>query len=433
MIGVGKVRTVIAAVGLAVTLQAVACEMPAWCRTTAECRAREGIPNALRKLRAGEEVRIAYFGGSITEAGNGWREKTLAWFRGEFPQTKVVEINAAISGTGSDYGAVRLPNDVLSQKPDLVFVEFRVNGCAGFGYQTAEGLVRQARITNPEIDICFVYTLCKSMLGPLSVGRQTDFGAIMEHVCDRYGVPSVDFAPEIVNRMKEPSAFAFEPTKNALSAEAIQMDGRAKQAAADPDRGKLVFAKDGVHPGSAGHDIYRDVVARSMKSLIFPASVKPGPHPLPKQLCKTAWMKTATVPAKDVLKGPDWTPIADPRKDPVYGDTFGRTDRMLRGGMATTKAGATFRLRWTGSTLGFSDIPQAKKGEKPIIVEVTVDGSRTFEWRRARTAESRIYSRFTYLPEFAWGDHEAVFTVREVPEGQRCILGQFLVVGEPKL
>lgn len=426
-------RIVLGLVAVVMGLAATACEMPGWCRETAECRAREGIPNALAKLRAGQEVRIAYFGGSITEARNGWREKTLAWFRSEFPQAKVVEINAAISGTGSDYGAIRLVSDVLAKKPDLVFVEFRVNGCANFPYQTAEGIVRQTRVKSPETDVCFVYTISKHLLGSLAAGRQTEFGAVMEHVCDRYGLPSIDFAPEIVNRLKDPSTFVFEPTKNALSAEAIQMDDRAKKAATDPDRGKLVFAQDGVHPGAAGHDIYRDVVARSMKNLIFPVSVKSGPHALPRRLCPNSWMETTTVPAKAVLTGPDWTPIADPRKDPVYGDTYGRTERMLRGGCATTKSGATFRIRWTGNALGFSDIPQAKKGEKPIVISVSVDGGKPFTWRRVRSAESRIYSRFVYLPELEWGEHEAVFTVVDVPAGQRCILGQFLVVGKPAL
>ena len=395
---------------------------------TCECRPRGGVPNALVKLKAGKTVRIAYLGGSITEA-NGWRPKTLAWFRETFPQAKVEEIHAAISGTGSDYGSIRLPNDVLAKKPDLLFVEFRVNGSAGFDYQSTEGIVRQTLAADPTTDICFVYTLCKWMLEPLSVGKQTSFGFAMERVCDHYGLPSIDFAPEIVNRLKDPSTFVFEPTRNALSAEALQMDDRAKRNAADPDRGKLVFAQDGTHPGDAGHGIYRDVVARSMTNLIFPASGQPGPHALPPQLSKNAWLAAETVPATSVLKGPDWTVIPDGRKDPVYGDTFGRTERMLRGGVWTAKEGTTFRIKWVGNTLGFSDIPQAKKGEPPIEIEVSVDGGEPMTYRRARTPETRIYSRFVYLPEYAWREHEAVFTVKKVPAGQRCILGQFLVVG----
>ncbi|MCX5685484.1 MAG: hypothetical protein NT049_17645 [Planctomycetota bacterium] len=64
-----------------------------------ECRPREGLPNVLAKLAAGEEVRIGYLGGSIT-AQAGWRVKTLKWFQEQYPKAKVSEINAAIGGTG---------------------------------------------------------------------------------------------------------------------------------------------------------------------------------------------------------------------------------------------------------------------------------------------------------------------------------------------
>src|SRR5207249_5772087 len=55
-----------------------------------ECRERSGLPNVLSKLKAGADGRIAYFGGSIT-AQNGWRPKTLNWFRQHFPKALVSE------------------------------------------------------------------------------------------------------------------------------------------------------------------------------------------------------------------------------------------------------------------------------------------------------------------------------------------------------
>ena len=83
-----------------------------------EFRARDGLPNFFAKLNGGGAVRIAYLGGSITAAG-GWRPKTLAWFKAQYPNATVGEINAAISGTGSDYSACRVRGDVLAQEPDL--------------------------------------------------------------------------------------------------------------------------------------------------------------------------------------------------------------------------------------------------------------------------------------------------------------------------
>jgi lysophospholipase L1-like esterase len=97
-------------------------------------------------------------GGSIT-AQAGWRPKTLAWFKKNFPSATFSEINAAIGGTGSDLGVFRLQHDVLDHKPDLLFVEFAVNdgGTEPSRIQQAmEGIVRQTWKANPKTDICFV-------------------------------------------------------------------------------------------------------------------------------------------------------------------------------------------------------------------------------------------------------------------------------------
>ena len=70
-------------------------------RRPMECTVRGGLPNFCRKLRAGEPVRIAYFGGSIT-AQNGWRPQSLEYFRSLSPSRKAEQIHAAIGGTGSE-------------------------------------------------------------------------------------------------------------------------------------------------------------------------------------------------------------------------------------------------------------------------------------------------------------------------------------------
>jgi hypothetical protein len=46
-----------------------------------ECRIRHGLPNFFEKLKAGKPVKIAYLGGSITEAKDGWREQSVKWFQ----------------------------------------------------------------------------------------------------------------------------------------------------------------------------------------------------------------------------------------------------------------------------------------------------------------------------------------------------------------
>lgn len=376
-----------------------------------ECRARDGLPNVLAKLRAGKTVRIAYLGGSITHGNPGWRTMTRDWFAARFPNARVEEIVAAICGTGSDFGAFRLADDVLSKKPDLLFVEFRVNGSGGFDYASVESIVRQTWAANPQTDICFVYTLEERMLPALSEGRQPSFGKAMETICDYYGIPSIDYGPEIVRRLSE-GRIVFKPAAN------VPAD-------------VFVFTKDGVHPKREGHEIYRDVVVRAMEASIFPASGEAArPHALPPPYAKDGWQTCSLVPSARVLAGPAWHPV-DVEKNAVYGATREpkRTHGMLRGGQWTDREGTSITLRWAGSTLGFSDIPQGDT--EPMVLEVSVDGGAPYEVTRARKAP-HLSASFWYVPVRKWGEHTATVTLKRLPKGQRWIVGQFLVTGTLK-
>ena len=116
--------------------------------TLPECEPRGGLPNFFAKLEAGGTVRIAYLGGSITEAA-GWRVLSRKWFAEQYPQARVEEIRATMSGTGAEFGACRLQSHVLRHSPDLVFVEFAVNGAGATdqrAIRSVEGIVRQAEI-----------------------------------------------------------------------------------------------------------------------------------------------------------------------------------------------------------------------------------------------------------------------------------------------
>ena len=91
------------------------------------------IQKVLEKARAGEDITIAYIGGSITEGLDvkpAERYVTLSYH--EFEENycsggKVTCVNAGLSGTPSNLGCIRLQRDVLDHTPDIVFVEFAVN------------------------------------------------------------------------------------------------------------------------------------------------------------------------------------------------------------------------------------------------------------------------------------------------------------------
>jgi len=366
-----------------------------------ELRVRNGLPNLFAKLNAGQTVRIAYLGGSIT-AANGWRPKTLTWFRTQFPNAEIIAINAAISGTGSDYGAIRVSGDVLDKHPDLVFMEHRVNGGGGYEAQSVEGIVRQIWKRDPRTDICLVYTIAESMLGDIEAGKEPHFGSVMETVANAYGLPSIDLGPEIARRVQAGS-----------------MVFKSK----DPVEGKLVFSHDGVHPGDAGHDIYRDIIARSM--LVMAPVGKPGDHVLRTPLAANCWETAAQLPVGQSVLSAGWSPV-DTNTDAVYRDDFGRTNAMLRGAVKCSSVGETITVHWTGTTLGFSDIPQGEGTQ----VEVAIDGAAPIIIDRPQTEQIHTYARFFYLPEQAPGEHTAVLKIKALPAGVSYYAGQILVVGK---
>ena len=113
---------------------------------TVRTTARRNIGSFFTKLRTKKEVTIAYFGGSAT-AGSGsgesaktsYRTLVTEWLRSRNTQAQIKEINAAVDGTGSLYGAMRARRDGIAHKPDLVFIE-----CAREDAGETESAVKRA-------------------------------------------------------------------------------------------------------------------------------------------------------------------------------------------------------------------------------------------------------------------------------------------------
>ncbi len=82
-----------------------------------------------RKLAAaenGESLTVAYLGGSITE-GKNYTSPFSNYLKTTFAKGSFKEVNAGLSGTSSVVGLVRSEKEIVSQNPDIVFLEFSVN------------------------------------------------------------------------------------------------------------------------------------------------------------------------------------------------------------------------------------------------------------------------------------------------------------------
>lgn len=365
-----------------------------------ELRMRKGLSNFFQKINTEKEVRVAYLGGSITKA-EGWRVKSFAWLEAQYPTVDFVHINAAVGGTGADYGVCRVEKEVLQHKPDLVFVEYRVNGGGDHPELAYEGVIRRIWEADPTIDICYVYTIGQWMLEPISNGKQYHWGAMMETLANHYGIPSIDLGVEVAKRWKAGTLSFKSPVR---------------------EEGKLWFTKDPCHPTDEGADLYRDIVARSFIQL-SQLPIQPGPHAFPAELHKNHYHKAKYQPITSAkLKGA-WESV-DRKNDAIYTNNEFRTNVMLDEAVKTAQEGDSFTVEWDGPYIVFTHIPQ-KKG---IKVEVSVDGQPakkfSFEQRKGKT----LYARHFYLPQQSEGHHRATLTVTQLPEGLVYYAGQFLVL-----
>ena len=166
--------------------------------------------NLKRKLEKGGNITLGYFGGSITQGAGVedkslcWRALTTEWFRKKYPQITFNEINAAIGGTGTDLGMFRTKKDLLSAKPDVVFVEFSVNDYRA-GYKKAEycmeSIVRQILDADKNTDIVFVITIMKLMHDDIKAGKELESYKAHFAVAEHYGIECIDAGIEFISRI----------------------------------------------------------------------------------------------------------------------------------------------------------------------------------------------------------------------------------------
>jgi len=308
-----------------------------------EFAARGGLPNFFKKVSAGKEVKIAFLGGSITRAGNGYRDQVVSWFQSQYPAARFKEIMAAVSGTASDFGACRVKKQVIDYKPDLVFVEFAVNDNGMrmlLVRETVEGIVRQIWKANPRTDICFIYTLAKVNLPVLQSGLFPPSVSAMESVAAHYTIPSIHLGLAVIDEIGK-GRMLISGKKDSLSIP--------------------LFSLDGIHPlPETGHRIYTNVLSKNM--LLMKEMGKPGKHELKPALEKNNWDNAGMTGVLDKQLTGDWG-ITD-------SVTKGREYYPLQPTVYGTRSdSAVLTVHFKGTRFGLADI----MGPGTSAIEITID------------------------------------------------------------
>ena len=306
---------------------------------------RSGIGNVIKKIKAKEEIVVAYLGGSIT-AANGWRPMTTAWLKEKYPEASFKEIHAAIGGTGSSLGVFRVGRDALQHNPDLLFVEFAVNdgGAAPDAiWRQMEGIVRQTWRKDPTTDVVFTYTISSNMTNDYKKGMCPRSSSAMEMLADHYKIPSVNFGVPVTDLL----------TKDKL------IFTSKEQPAGD----KVWFAKDGCHPRKDGHQIYVDLIKEA-----WPQIDKASPVDHKSQLAgcfvEDHWEAAKMVPLNESMLSGNWRKFgADESLQKRFGNRMGQI-------WTADKPGSTIKFKFKGKTASLYDLLGPDGGQ----VIVTVDG-----------------------------------------------------------
>lgn len=304
---------------------------------------RSGLGNCRIRFVTEKRGRVAFLGGSIT-AGGGWRDMVCEELQRRFPQTEFDFINAGIPSYGSTPDAFRFARDVLKNGTvDLLFAEAAVNDDTNAfppveQVRGMEGIVRQARLANPEMDIVLLHFADPGKVAETLAGRTPEVIVSHERVAEHYAVPSINLAREVAERIHA---------------------------------GEFSWEKDFVdlHPSPFGHGVYFRSICR-----LFDAA---WPQPMADGAATTAY----PLPAEPLdpnsyfrgrLVGIDQAELVDGwHIDPAWRPTDGADTRIADVPVLIAEApGATLKLSFSGTALGMF----VAAGPDAGIVESSIDG-----------------------------------------------------------
>ena len=195
-----------------------------------------------RRARAGEELTVVFFGASLTWGANAtdqaltsYRARTKDLLEARYPKAWFRCYDAAIGGTGSQLGAFRLDRDVLSRKPDLVFLDFSANddnwNGSPLAFASYESLLRRI-IRDGRAPVVAAMFPFQWEIGPgLESGTTVHLKGLSRRIeiAAAYGAPAADAAALIVERVRKGEA---------------TLDS--------------IWDTDGVHPGDLGYRLFAE-------------------------------------------------------------------------------------------------------------------------------------------------------------------------------
>lgn len=195
------------------------------------------LEKLIHRAAKGEELTIAFFGGSITQGSlaekpeDMYARRVFSWWEKTFPQATFHYVNGGIGGTTSHYGVSRVMTDLLMYQPDFVVVDFSVNDEAELFFQeTYEGLIRKILSWDSKPAIV--------LLNNVFYDSGKNAQDLHNQIGDYYGIPHVSIRESIYADMK-----AGKYTREQLT-------------------------PDGLHPNSFGHGLVAQQIINYLEKML---------------------------------------------------------------------------------------------------------------------------------------------------------------------
>lgn len=363
---------------------------------------RRGLPNFFYKVNKGDSLKLGFIGGSITKAENLYRTQIAKHLQKTFSKAKMLGLNAGVSGTGSDLGAFRVSTQLLAYQPDLVFIEFAVNGAFAAG---VEGIIRQIRKQHPKTEICLLYTISEGQAEQYADEKIPNNIKNLEKVAEYYQIPSVHLGASI-GVMQQQGSLIW----------------KGKESKEDH---KIVFSADGLHPKVAGGNLYAAAIGRAFEAMKKQVSAKElVNYELLTPLFEDNWENAKMLDPKEIgtFKG-DWTTI-----NPDTTITINKFKPWFPYVLKASKPGSEFTFKFKGDVFGLFDIGGPEVGQIEIFVDEDkgIDSLKFINNRFNKFCNGRYRGQY-FKYKIPYGEH----TVRVVISSD--IPNKYEILGESQL
>lgn len=363
---------------------------------------RGSLQNSFLKFEKEGKGRVAFLGGSITEM-TGWKDKIEQQLKQRFPFAEFEFIEAGIGSTGTTPGAFRLEHDILSKGAvDLLFVEAAVNDHTNYftpqeQIRGMEGEVRHALTVNPYTDIVMLHFIYDPFIPMIAKRQIPDVILNHERVANHYGIPSINLAQEIGERMQE-GQFTWE-----------------------------TFG--GTHPLPFGHTFYAAAINNLFDEMQreIPADATRRPHEIPAEpLDSFSYTNGRFIPLTEAHIQRGWKRIEDWNPDNQYEKRKGFVHVPM---LEATRPGDRLTLRFKGKAIGIFCVSGPSAG----ILEYSIDNA---PFKKIDTYTE--WSRYLYIPwvymletELKDSDHTLILRISSEKNpsslGTECQIRNFVV------